>query len=109
MLVAIAIANGVLDPGEKLVAHRVVALSDGWVFTRGDGSPFLDKPVAREQVLGVVVKRRRDRLVAGPGRPIRFKSSNTRSGTWPDSPCWLTRAWKKASWWRRGLRVRSRW
>ena len=37
-----------------LTAHRVIAIADGVVITRGDNAPGPDSPVELKQVLGVV-------------------------------------------------------
>jgi signal peptidase I len=55
----------VFRQNEKLVVHRLIALTGGRVVTRGDARPRCDEPVGTAEVLGRVDSVLRD------GRPIR--------------------------------------
>jgi hypothetical protein len=62
---------------QAFVAHRVVAIRDGAVVTRGDALAYEDAPLREDEVLGVVVS------IVRRGRPVGL------------SPAW----WQRATSW----------
>ena len=57
-------------PGGKQVAHRVVAIRDGMVVTRGDNLAWEDPPVPCDKVIGPVTAMYRKGLLVDPARPL---------------------------------------
>lgn len=46
-------------PDDSLVAHRVIAIDDRNVWTKGDACRTADAPLSRDQILGAAVEVRR--------------------------------------------------
>ncbi|MBK3515820.1 S24/S26 family peptidase [Carboxylicivirga marina] len=49
--------------GELLIAHRLIKITGNTYFFKGDGLIFPDKPVEKQDVLGVVTQRKRGKNI----------------------------------------------
>ena len=46
---------GLYNDGEDLVVHRVVHIQNGKYYFKGDNNDYVDAPVTKDQILGVLV------------------------------------------------------
>lgn len=53
------------DVDEALVTHRIIAISDNWVITKGDNNNTPDEKISRDKIIGKYVKK-----VSGLGKVI---------------------------------------
>ncbi|TAK25471.1 MAG: hypothetical protein EPO26_03640 [Chloroflexota bacterium] len=72
----------IIGPNGAMMAHRLIAISNRFAWTRGDDAPWPDPPIPREAIVGRIAHGgRRGRLIARlPVLALLVQATDSRAG-----------------------------